>query len=256
MSDRSAPERRFSNRVENYVRYRPGYPEDLVRGIFARAALPGSAVVADVGSGTGLSSIPFLQHGSLVYGVEPNDEMREAAEKLLAPFPNFHSIAGSAEHTTLAGASVDLVVCAQAFHWLDHEKARPEFRRISRGEQWAVIVFNIRSVDATPFLRDYEAMLLDCGVDYSAVRHENVTGEVLTRFFGGDYEELSFPNEQIFDFASVRGRLLSSSYAPAEDEPGFDAMMARLKSIYETHHEQGLVRFEYETKAWLGRLRD
>lgn len=256
MSDRSAPERRFSNRVENYVRYRPGYPRELVPEIFARAALDSRAVVADVGSGTGLSSVPFLEHQCTVYGVEPNDEMREAAEKLLAPFPGFHSIAGSAENTTLAGASVDLVVCAQAFHWLDPHKARKEFRRITRGERWAAIVFNIRSVDATPFLREYESMLLECGVDYAAVRHENVTSEVLDGFFGGDYDTLTFPNEQIFDLASLRGRLLSSSYAPAEDEPGFEAMTSRLKAIYEAHHQQGLVRFDYETKAWLGKLRD
>lgn len=88
---------RFSNRVENYVRYRPRYPDGLIELLEERARLVPQGIIADLGSGTGFSAEPFLTKGYTVYAVEPNPEMRQAAERFLGEHRNFHSIDGSAE---------------------------------------------------------------------------------------------------------------------------------------------------------------
>ena len=144
---------RFSDRVADYVRTRPGYPTAVLDILGTETGLNPATVVADVGAGTGLSAELFLRNGNTVFGVEPNREMREAAESLLAGYANFHSVAGSAESTTLPDASVDLIVAGQAFHWFDVPRARAEFRRILRPDGVVVLMWNTRRLDTTPFLR-------------------------------------------------------------------------------------------------------
>src|SRR5262245_49376869 len=121
MNDLLAPDskQRFSNRVEDYVRCRPGYPAAVLDVLCEECGLRPESVVADIGSGTGLLAQMFLENGNLVYGVEPNAAMREAGEQWLERYPHFCSVAGSAEATTLPDAGVDFVVVGQAFHWFD-----------------------------------------------------------------------------------------------------------------------------------------
>jgi SAM-dependent methyltransferase len=211
-------------------------------------------VTADLGSGTGISAEYFLRHGNTVYGVEPNDPMREAAEDLLARFDRFHSVSGSAEATTLPDASVDLVVAAQAFHWFDIDVTRREVRRILRPDGHAAIIWNMRRVDTTPFLRAYEALLLRHGTDYAKVRDATVSDGALARFFGGPFETGIFPNKQTFDFDGLRGRLLSASYVPGEDDPRHVPMIDELRRLFDEHHEGGRVRIDYETLVYCGRM--
>jgi len=169
---------RFSDRVENYVRYRPGYPAGALQLLQAECGLAPAHVVADIASGTGIWTRMLLENGNPVYGVEPNAEMRQAGERLLASFPNFTSVAGKAEATTLAGSSVDFVTAAQAAHWFDRESSRQEFARILRPGGWLVLLWNERVTDATTFLRAYEQLLLTYGTDYELVRHERTTDAV------------------------------------------------------------------------------
>lgn len=244
---------RFSSRVENYVRYRPGYPPQLIPLLEEHGVLDARTTVADLGSGTGLSSLPFLAHGNVVYGVEPNAGMRHAAERLLSEWETFHSVDGTAESTTLPDQSVDLVVAAQAFHWFDHSLAAQECARILRPPRNAVVVWNVRKLDTTPFLHEYEQLLLDCGSDYAAVRHENVTPEILDRFFRHGFDTFVMPNEQTFDYAGLEGRLLSSSYAPDQGERHAE-MLQRLRELFHRRNEDGLVRIEYDTVLYLGNV--
>ncbi len=169
---------RFSSRVSNYVRYRPGYPSAVLELLKHDCRLTPSAVIADVASGTGIFTRLLLENGNRVFAVEPNPEMRQAAEELLAGFPKFTSVSGSAEATTLAEHGVDFVTAAQAAHWFDREKARREFVRILKPGGWAVLLWNERLTDTTPFLRDYEKLLLTFATDYQEVRHERTTGEI------------------------------------------------------------------------------
>lgn len=245
---------RFSNRVADYVRYRPGYPPQLILVLGEHAGLHPGARVADIGSGTGISSRQLLQAGCEVFAVEPNGDMRHAAEGQSKDSPMFHSIAASAEATTLPDHSMDVVFAAQAFHWFDVPRTRAEFSRILKPGGHIALAWNVRQTDSTPFLRDYEALLKTYATDYARVRHENVNDEVLRGFFvPGSYQKHSLPNAQQFDFEGLRGRLLSSSYAPAAGQPGHEAMLAELRRIFDVHQQAGMVDLLYDTEIHVGR---
>lgn len=256
MPSAADPTRRFSGRVADYARHRPGYPAALLQALRETTHLSAATVVADVGSGTGLSSRLFLEEGCLVFAVEPNAEMRRAAESLLGGHPNFRSVAGTAEDTTLEDASVDLVVSAQAFHWFDVEKARAEFARVLRPNGWITIVWNQRRTESTPFLRAYEALLRRWGTDYSEVKNRTADETRLRKLFeSGRFERRTFDNEQPLDLPGLRGRLRSSSYVPGEGHPDHAAMLRDLEARYHEFQEGGRVRFEYDTELYLGRVR-
>jgi len=245
---------RFSDRVDNYVRYRPGYPAEVVLALKQECGLAPSDVVADIASGTGIWTRALLEHGSRVFGVEPNAEMREAGERLLAAFPRFNSVAGTAEATTLPDHSVDLVTAAQAAHWFDRERARREFIRILKPGGWLVLLWNERITDSTRFLRDYEQLLLTYGTDYEDVRHERTTAAVNEFFDPHPYQERVFAMRQEFDYAGVEGRLLSSSYAPGRGHPRHAPMLLELHRIFDAGSVEGKVAFEYKTRVYFGRL--
>jgi SAM-dependent methyltransferase len=248
---------RFSSRVDNYVRYRPSYPPAVLDTLRTACGLTPSAVIADIGSGTGLLSELFLRNGNQVFGVEPNREMRAAAERLLHGFPNFTSIDGSAEATTLPAASVDFVTAGQAFHWFDHQRARPEFVRILRPDGWVMLVWNYRRIDATPFMREYEELIGRFSIDYSEVTHHRPEFDErnVKAFFGASgYQVAVHPNPQMLDYDGLRGRLLSSSYTPEAGHPNHEPMLAALRTLFETYQVGGHVSFDYDTKVYFGRL--
>jgi SAM-dependent methyltransferase len=245
---------RFSDRVENYIRYRPSYPLQVLETLRAECGLTPNATVADIASGTGIFSRLLLDNGNRVYGVEPNREMREAADRLLAGFPLFISVAGTAEATTLADGVVDLATAAQAAHWFDLAKARKEFARILKPGGWAVLVWNERSTDATPFLREYEELLLEYGTDYDKVRHEHTTDNIGGFFSPTAYEQRVFDMRQDFDYAQLEGRLLSSSYAPGEGHPQYAPMLRDLRRVFDAHQSNGQIGMDYLTRMYYGRL--
>jgi len=246
------PERRFSNRVEDYIRYRPSYPAAVLDTLRAEAGLKPASIIADVGSGTGISAELFLKAGYRVFGIEPNQAMRGAAERLLRDYPNFYSVNASAQDTTLSDRGVHLIVAAQAFHWFNSDDTRAEFTRILKPGGRIALLWNERKVEATPFLRDYEALLMRFGTDYGAVRHENIDAAALTEFFIGPYVTHTFSNEQRFDFEGLKGRLLSCSYAPPEGHERHEPMIQELRRIFDAHQVGGEVVFEYDTRLHLG----
>jgi SAM-dependent methyltransferase len=245
---------RFSDRVENYVRYRPGYPAEVLRTLKAECGLAPRHPVADIASGTGIWTRTLLEYGNPIFGVEPNAEMREAGERLLAAFPKFTSIAGTAEATSLADHCVDFVTAAQAAHWFDRPGSRREFVRILKPGGWLVLMWNERLTDSTNFLREYEQLLLDYGTDYQDIRHENTTDAVNEFFDPAPFEERQFSMRQEFDYAGVEGRLMSSSYAPGPEHPRHAAMLRELRLIFDDCASQGRVGFEYKTRLYFGRL--
>jgi SAM-dependent methyltransferase len=249
-----SPTQRFSNRVDNYIRYRPSYPREVVELLRAECGLTSSAIVADIGSGTGKLTELLLSHAKWVFAIEPNQEMREAGERLLQAHPNFASVNGTAEATTLPDHSVDVIVAGQAFHWFDRERTKAEFQRILKPGGYVALIWNDRQVDSTPFLVAYEALLRSLGTDYEQVNHRNIDAEKLRQFFGSAPHWKPFPYEQPFDFAGLKGRLLSSSYAPAEGEPGCDVMLAKLRTIFAAHQQDGQVAFRYDTVVYFEQL--
>jgi SAM-dependent methyltransferase len=245
---------RFSSRVENYARYRPGYPSAIVDLLKEECGLSPNSMIADIGSGTGKLSELFLANGNIVIGVEPNAPMRAAAESILAGSPTFRSVDGTAESTTLDDASVDFIIAGQAFHWFDVKKTRDEFKRILKRNGWVVIIWNERQTASTPFLRAYEQLLLTYGTDYQEVRHENAEPTVKEFFAPKQPRFTQFPTNQSFDFEALRGRLLSSSYTPEPSSQHFQPMLAELESIFNKYQENGLVRFDYDTRVFYEQL--
>lgn len=246
---------RFSQRVADYVRYRPGYPAGVLAILQRECGLTLQSVVADIGSGTGLLARLFLENGNAVFGVEPNAEMLAAGEECLRGCPKFTSVAGSAEETSLPDHSVDLVAAGQAFHWFDAAKARQEFRRILRPPAWVAIVWNERLLEATPFLRGYEALLRKYGTDYARVNDSYPREEQMQAFFGaGNYSMHQLPNEQQFDLEGLRGRLKSSSYIPLESDARYAEMMQELNEIFAAHQQHGRVSMQYLTRIYVGKL--
>ena len=251
-----SPTARFSDRVENYVRYRPGYPPEVLDLLRAECGLRPSHVVADVASGTGVFTRLLLENGNSVFAVEPNAAMREMGIQQLESIGSNRlvSVAGTAEETTLQSACVDFVTAAQAAHWFDLPRARTEFVRILRPEGWCVLIWNERETTTTSFLRGYEQLLLTYGTDYKEVRHERTTAMIHEFFAPALSEERVFSLRQEFDYEGLAGRLLSSSYAPLEGHPSYAPMMQELQRIFRAHAEDGAVDFEYKTRVFYGHL--
>lgn len=249
-----APTARFSDRVENYVRYRPGYPPEVLDLLRAECGLRSGHVVADVASGTGVFTRLLLDNENTVYAVEPNTEMREMGAQLLASYDKLVSVAGTAEETTLGSAAVDFVTAAQAAHWFDLRRTRAEFARILKPGGWCVLIWNERATGTTPFLREYEELLLNYGTDYKEVRHERTTAIIHEFFTPAPCQERVFNLQQRFDYAGTAGRLLSSSYAPLAGHPNYEPMMRELERIFRVHARNGVIEFEYKTRVYYGHL--
>jgi len=245
---------RFSNRVEHYAKCRPGYPAEILDLLRSQCGLTKESIIADIGSGTGKLTELFLQNGNTVFAVEPNTAMRRAAEQLLAGNQGLISTNGSAESTTLSASCIDIIAAGQAFHWFDRSKTKLEFRRILKPDGWVVIIWNERRLDATPFLRAYEDLLLRYGTDYQEVRHENTAREVAGFFAPKEVIMERFENRQEFDMEGLTGRISSTSYTPEPGTAQFLKMYEALEQIFAEYAVNGRVVFEYDTRVYLGQL--
>jgi len=249
------PTERFSSRAEAYARFRPSYPPPAIDLLAARCGLVRGAAVADVGSGTGILTELLLARGAQVFAIEPNDAMRAAAEAQLARYPEFRSIKGSAEASTLARASVDLLVAGQAFHWFDGPRARAEALRVLRPGSWAALLWNERPREATPFLGDYEALLKRHAPEYTRITASRANPDTMREFLGPAMEVATFPNEQILDFEGLTGRLMSSSYAPEPGSKDYEPMIALLREVFARHERDGCIVMPYRTLVYFSQLR-
>jgi SAM-dependent methyltransferase len=270
---------RFSDRVADYARYRPGYPAALIEQLSADCGLRPAHSVADVGSGTGILTGLFLKNGNQVFAIEPNEEMRVAGEEFLSAYKNFSSVRGSAEATTLPSASVDFVTVAQAFHWFEPLATRREFLRILKPHGWVVVIWNDRRISETAFGRAYEDLLVRHGTDYTRVKEAYPEEKDMEAFFGVSVEaggsrgekhrskdrplpmqevsgvrRLELPNFQEFDFEALAGRVRSSSYAPKEGHANYVPMMVGLRELFDASQKAGRLRMEYTTQIYFGRL--
>jgi SAM-dependent methyltransferase len=249
------PTERFSSRADDYARYRPGYPPAAIALLATQCGLKEGAVVADLGSGTGLLTEPLLAAGARVYAIEPNEAMRRAAEAQLGGRAGFTSVPGTAEATTLAAASVDLIVAGQAFHWFDVPAARREALRVIRPGGSGALLWNERPREAGAFLADYEALLRRYAPDYEKIAASRADESGMRAFFGGAMQQASFPNQQVFDFEGLRGRLMSSSYVPEAGHPDHAPLIAALAQVFRRHAQGGAIVFPYQTLVYYGPLR-
>jgi SAM-dependent methyltransferase len=254
MTSRGLPAtERFSDRVADYVRYRPSYPAAAIDALVAECGLASGDVAADVGAGTGLFTRLLLDRGLLVTAVEPNAGMRKAAEEQLSSRTGFTSVTGTAEQTGLADASVDLVSAAQAFHWFRPRETRREFRRILRADGSVALIWNNRR-DDLPLHQEYDAILRAHAPEYVVLKHTNLDDTTIAGFFtNGACRTFAFPNPQRLDREAFLGRMLSASYTPPAGTPGRAALVAEAERLFEHHQNEGRVDFDYLTRLFIGR---
>lgn len=246
---------RFTHRVEDYVRYRPGYPPRLLDWLRDSFGVTPAWRVADVGAGTGISSELFLNAGHAVVAVEPNFAMRKAAEQKLGGQQRFRVVDGCAEQTGLADRSVDLICAAQSFHWFDKRIIRQEFSRILRSGGMLTIIWNSRRLTGSTFLEKYEQFLQDYGTDYRQVAKRYPSDQEVKDWFGSGYGgRTSLENRQSLDFDGLRGRLLSSSYIPRPGDEKYDPMLQAMRGLYDACADQGQVELVYDTRVFIGSL--
>lgn len=245
---------RFSDRVENYIKFRPHYPQGVVDVLLEKNHFSANTTIADIGSGTGISAELFLKNNFKVIGIEPNDAMREAAEDILKDYKNFTSVNANDVNTTLENNFVDGIIVAQAFHWFDKEKFKVECKRILKQNTQVALIWNDRKTEGNDFLKLYEEFLHMFATDYVQVNHKNIQStEVFDAFFGkGNYQEYTLDNYQDVDLFGLRGRVLSSSYMPNADSKEYEYMMYVLRKIYQRYQENNKVRLEYNTKIYVG----
>lgn len=249
------PSERFGSRVDDYARYRPSYPQPALDLLRQRCGLVPGAALADLGSGTGILTEQLLECGAEVFAVEPNERMRAAAEAQLSHHPRFHSVAGSAEATTLEPGSVDLLVAGQAFHWFDPQRARLEALRVLRPGAWGALLWNERPPEATPFLADYEALLRRYAPEYTRITASRANPGTMREFLGAAMEVGTFANQQVLDFEGLRGRLMSSSYAPEPGSPDYEPMIGILREVFARHERDGHITMPYSTLVYFAALR-
>ena len=248
---------RFDDRVDDYVRWRPGYPAALATWLAEKEGFVPPVDVVDLGCGTGKLAEVWLNAGHRVTGVDPNEHMRAASLSVLGDRAGFTAVDGTAEATGLPDACCDLVTAGQAFHWFDPRAAHAECRRILRPGGGVALVWNTRDTSQCAFLAAYERLLMNHAPEYKRLQQvqkgEPGEGRV-SRFFAPAACRVShFENLQVLDWEGVRGRALSASYVPREG-PDNEALMAGLRKAYERHAVDGKVTLVYDSRMFFGRI--
>ncbi|WEK37838.1 MAG: class I SAM-dependent methyltransferase [Candidatus Pseudobacter hemicellulosilyticus] len=249
---KNSPASRFSNRAENYARFRPGYTDELFQFIEETVGLSAESRIVDIGSGTGLFAEPLLKRGFKVVCIEPNKDMRRVGEERLKKYPSFTSINSTAEDTGLSPHGVDLITIAQTFHWLDTTATRQECERILQSEGQVLLAWN-RQRNQTVFEKKYTALRNRYRIgDEGPVQIDPVE---IKRFFTPLEPQVKlFSNEQLLDFEGLKGQLLSKSYIPLPGHDSYDDMISELIQLFVADNVNGLVRIEYETLLYWGRI--
>jgi ubiquinone/menaquinone biosynthesis C-methylase UbiE len=239
---------RFSDRVDDYIKYRPNYPKQIIEILTEKIGLKHHLIIADVGSGTGISSEIFITAGNKVFAVEPNKEMREAAELHYLNDSNFISVNGTAEQTNLKEHSVNIIFCGQAFHWFNKGAAKIEFNRILKLQGHIVLAWNVRK-EKSGFQKAYE-LILKTIPEYNLVTHKNISDKEIADFFSPKMMSKQWlPNFQLFNLEGLKGRLRSSSYCPKRGKH-YDKLMHEIENLFYKWEKGGSVTLEYQTQVY------
>lgn len=243
----------FTARAAAYAKGRPSYAKALIDHLYREEGFSERSVIADIGSGTGIFSNLLLERGSIVYGVEPNADMREAAVKAFAGCSRFVQYDGTAAHTGLSDHSVDFVTVAQAFHWFDPAEFKAECRRILRPGGKIFLIWNIRD-EEDPVNRKWFAILRKYCPKFrgpnGGFRPED--GRI-DAFFEGRYEYQAFDNPLVYDSEEkFVNRCLSGSYALREDDDAYTVFVEALKEFFAEFAADGVLRAENATTMYKG----
>lgn len=247
---------RYSSKTEDYARYRPSFPVEIIEFLYSNNIIHDYSVIADIGSGTGRFTRLLLEKGNIVYGVEQNDEMRAKAEELLSKFSNFISIAGSAEKTGLDHKTFDIITIAQAFHWFDKERCLLEFKRIIKNNGKVFIVWDDFVGDFNDFSTEYSNVLSKYrNVDLENKGKRLSRAEMVHDFFRGNkYKTLSFIHELYQNFDGIKGGALSASFTPKPEEKNYEPFIQELQMVFEKYQNHGKVCTAFRSLCYLGEI--
>lgn len=246
------PTERFTDVVEAYTKFRPGYPGEIVEILIKNYLIGKNCILADVGSGTGIFSKLFVETGFFVYGVEPNEMMRKQSENEFAYSDCFKAIDGTAEETSLDSESIDVIMAAQSFHWFETKKALKEFSRILKPDGHIVIVWNERNSKENSFMDKYEKLLIKYCSDYKETNHKRYTYETMKDLFEDKNIELYMINHfQDLNCEGLTGRVKSCSYCPKSDHKNFKPLMEGLTDLFSSNQSNGVVQFDYNTLMYV-----
>ena len=246
---------RFSKTIDYYDRFRPGYPKELIAFLQKEIKLKPSHVIADIGSGTGKLSSLFLERKNKVYAVEPNQDMRDFAERNFSQDENFISIDGTAEATQLPDHSVDFITVAQAFHWFNYSKFRMECQRILKPGGWVLLIWNKRVDEKSSFMKSYNEFLNQFATDYQKVNLRYVDHEIFKSFYGhSDYKLYTIEHSQSFDRKGLDGRYLSCSYAYDSTHSQHEEAMSTLRQIFDQFNVEERVNMWYRMELYYGQI--
>jgi len=245
---------RFSDRVDNYVKFRPSYPGEAINCLIDKTGVVTASTIADIGSGTGKFTQLLVSRGLQVYAVEPNKNMRHAAEKDMCDYSGFNSVNGSAEETTLPDHGIDLITVAQAFHWFNREKCGAEFKRILKPGGKVALIWNRRDKGGSEFMLEYEHTIKHIhGGEVPNFAHDTITDSVFGEFFAS-HESYYFHWAQHFDFDGLWGRAQSSSYSPPAGHPNHEPLKTALKELFDKYQRNSIVDFAYRTELIIGEM--
>lgn len=243
---------KFSGRAENYTKGRPGYPSALFDCLYTDYGFSDNSSIADIGSGTGKFSKYLLDKGSTVYCVEPNEDMRKAAENELGEYSNFISVNGTSDATALKDSTVDFVTAAQAFHWFDAEKFKAECKRILKPEGLTVLVWNTRDMSSEFNIKSYEIYRKYCPSFKGYHGGMKDDDKRISAFFKNDFRKIVFENPLAFTKEKFITRSLSASYSLKQGDDNYERYIAELKDLFDEYSENDIVTMKNNTTVYIG----
>lgn len=246
---------RFTGKAIIYEKYRPSYPEEFINYLYSKIGFSSECIICDIGSGTGKLSKKFLDKGSKVICVEPNDNMRQLAEKNLSVYSAFESIGASAEDTGIVDDAVEFITVAQAFHWFDEERFKAECQRILNAKGKVVLVWNIYEKSNEIMIKSRKVFKKYC-IDFndSTVGSEE-NSEVFSTFFrDGKCDFRKFNNNLILDIDGFIGRHLSESCAPKAGNENYQKFIDELSDIFLQYSKDGIVTIPNITRSYIGEV--
>jgi len=244
---------KFSGKADLYAKARPNYPSQLIDYLIERLSITNDTVIADVGSGTGKLSVEFLKHGCKVFCVEPNKDMRNAAERMLSEYSGFTSVNGTDADTTLADNSVNIVTVAQAFHWFDVDRFKAECKRILKQKGAVAVIYNHRTVGSDLVAENAEICKRFCLCFKGFSNKLNADAIAKIAFlFDYRYETVRFENNLTYSKELFVQRMLSASYAPTENASQYGEYVTALENLFDKYSNDNILTLPNETIAYIG----